>query len=593
MSNLRPARARWTAVIGPVLAAVALTACETLPEAVEVANPSNRPLLLAAAQGSDAGGYQLARSPYGHYLAGRHADRQRDRSMATDFMLRALELDPENLQILARSFALAAGDGREIEAVDLADRLVKVRPEHATARLVLTVDAVVRDDYAAAEAQLAAMPGDGLAQVVSMIAGTWVELGNGKKEQALQRLSALAEVKGFEVIHHLQVALVQDVSGDRVAAEAAYDKSREAAVRAWLRLTVLAGNAYERFGRTEKAEAVYGDVLARSPESTFFDAMIGRLGSGEKPAAEVPDAKAGLAEALFSLASLLGQERSEDMALIYTHLALRLKPEFAAAQVLKGEILQQQDRGDEAIAAYEMIGESSPYYWPVQLLIAEELGRQKRVDEAVARFDDLAGKEPERFEPLFRMGNLLRSEERFEEAVAAYDRAVERIGEPAARHWSLLYFRGIALERTDAWDRAEADFLRALEFEPEQPYVMNYLAYTWVEKKTNLEKAQDMLTRAVELQPDDGYIVDSLGWVYYRVGKYDNAVQYLERAVELRPHDPVINDHLGDAYWRVGREAEARFQWRRALSFEPEADTVTVIEGKLDSGLEPGEHSNI
>lgn len=593
MSDLRPARAKWTVVVGPLLAAAVLTACETLPETFEVANPSSRPLLLAAAQGSDGGGYQLARSPYGHYLAGRHADRQRDLSIATDFLLRALELDPDNLQILARAFALAAGDGRGAEAVDLARRLVKARPEHATARLVLTVDAVVRDDYAGAEEQLAAMPGDGLANVVSIIAGAWVELGDGKKAAALQRLTGLTEIKGFEAIHHLQEALVQDVSGDAAAAEAAYDKSLEAAARAWLRLTVLTGNAYERFGRTEKAEAVYGEVLARSPESTFFDNMISRLGSGEKPAPEVPDAKAGFAEALFSLGSLLGQERSEDMALIYTHLALRLRPDFAAAQVLKGEILQQQNRGDEAIASYEMIGESSPYYWSVQLLIAEELGRLKRVDEAVARFDDLAGKEPERFEPLYRMGNLLRSEERFEEAVSAYDRAVERIGEPEARHWSLLYFRGIALERTDSWDRAEADFLKALEFEPEQPYVMNYLAYSWVEKKTNLDRAQEMLTRAVELRPDDGYIVDSLGWVFYRVGKYDNAVKHLERAVELRPHDPVINDHLGDAYWKVGREAEARFQWRRALSFEPEDDIVPVIEGKLDDGLGPNEQSNI
>ena len=592
-SPLRPASAKWAAILAPVLAAAVVTGCETLPETFDVAEPADRPLLLAAADGAESASYQVARSPYGHYLAGRHADRQRDLSMAADFMLRALELDPENLQILARSFALAAGDGRNAEAVDLARRLVAVRPEHTTARLVLAVDALLTGDHAAAEAQIAGMSGDGLAEVVASISGSWISLAGCKADEALARLQPLSKVNGFEAIHHLQVALMNDVAGRQAAALAAYDQSQEAAVRPWLRLTVLAGNAYERLGQPEKAEQIYGEVLSRSPETTFFDSTIVRLAEGKVPAPEVADPEAGFAESLFNLGSLLGQERSEDMALIYAHLALRLKPGFDAAQVLKGEILQQQARSEESVAAYETVGESSPYYWSVQLRIAEELGRDGRIDDAVARFEKLAERQPERFEPLYQMGNLLRSQERFEEAVSAYDRALERIGEPKERHWSVLYFRGIALERTGAWDRAEGDFLQALEFEPEQPYVMNYLAYSWVEQKTNLEKAQDMLIRAVELRPDDGYIVDSLGWVYYRIGEYEKAVKQLERAVELRPHDPVINDHLGDAYWKVGREAEARFQWRRALSFEPEDDVVPTIESKLQDGLQTSDKNNI
>ena len=149
------------------------------------------------------------------------------------------------------------------------------------------------------------------------------------------------------------------------------------------------------------------------------------------------------------------------------------------------------------------------------------------------------------------------------------------------------YFRGIALERSGQWARAEKDLLTALDLQPEEPYVMNYLAYSWVEQKTNLDEARQMLIRAVELRENDGYIVDSLGWVYYRLADYDNAVIQLERAVELRPQDPVINDHLGDAYWKVGRHQEARFQWRRALSLKPEADSVPTIEAKIERGLGP------
>jgi tetratricopeptide (TPR) repeat protein len=272
--------------------------------------------------------------------------------------------------------------------------------------------------------------------------------------------------------------------------------------------------------------------------------------------------------------------------LVHAHLALWLKPEFEIARILVGEVLQVQGRGFEAIAIYRQIPTHSPFAWMAGLRVAEELESLERVDEAALELEALASARPTRFEPLYRLGNLLRSKERFAEAVTAYDRAEARLGgEAERRHWSLYYFRGIALERLSQWPRAEKDFLFALDLEPDQPFVLNYLAYSWIEKKLNLDKAKGMLARAVELRPDDGFIVDSLGWVHYRLGEYQEGVKFLERAVELRPQDPVINDHLGDAYWRVGRYQEARFQWRRSLSLAPEADTIPVIEGKIQNGL--------
>ena len=125
-----------------------------------------------------------------------------------------------------------------------------------------------------------------------------------------------------------------------------------------------------------------------------------------------------------------------------------------------------------------------------------------------------------------------------------------------------------------------------MELRPDQPLVLNYLGYSWIEQGLHLERARKMIEKAVSLRPRDGYIVDSLGWVLYRLGDFEGAVKQLERAVELRPQDPVINDHLGDSYWRVGRKLEARFQWRRALTFEPEEKLVPTIERKLGEGLE-------
>ena len=544
------------------------------------------PVLIAAAAGqvaSDAlapGG-----SPYGSYLAGLYAGSQHDLSMAADFMLESLSHDPENEQLLNRTFILVAGDGRHAEAVDLGRRIAIRRPEHGLAALALAVDAVVRGAPVEAETVMAKLPEKGLSTVTVPLVGAWLQIAKGDVDAALDAAAPLKEKNGFGVFHGLHVALMLDVGGREAAAREAYEVVLDLAGESTLRLALVAGNFFERSGNADRAREIYQSFLERSPNSLLAAAALQRVDAGEVPEPEVANAAEGMAEALFNLASLLSKERAEEVALIHAHLALRLKPGFTIARILVGEILQAQDRSREAIAAYRAVSEDSPFSWMVRLRIAEELERLDDTEEAVAELEGLAESRPDRFEPLFRLGNMLRAKERFADAAAAYDRAIERVAEPRREHWTMFYFRGIARERTESWARAEADFLQALELEPEQPFVMNYLAYSWIEKKLHLDRAKGMLVRAVELRPDDGYIVDSLGWVYFRLGEYRKGVTFLERAVELRPQDPVINDHLGDAYWRVGRRQEARFQWRRALSLGPEEAEAPVIEKKIDAGL--------
>jgi tetratricopeptide (TPR) repeat protein len=229
--------------------------------------------------------------------------------------------------------------------------------------------------------------------------------------------------------------------------------------------------------------------------------------------------------------------------------------------------------------------EDSPLSWQARLNLADLLDRNERTDEAIALLQQMTGERPDQVDPPQQLGSVFRIHQRFAEAAAAYDIAVERLGEPTPERWSLFYFRGIAYERSGAWEKAEADFLKALVLSPDHPYVLNYLAYSWIEQGINYDRALDMLQQAVTLRPGDGFIIDSLGWVYFRLGEYELAVEQLERANELLPTDPVLNDHLGDAYWRVGRRNEARFQWLRALQFGPEEDQVPLIQAKIDSGL--------
>jgi tetratricopeptide (TPR) repeat protein len=542
-------------------------------------------VLLAAAAESHMGVAAPRNSPYGNYLAGLVAGQQRDLSAAANFMLAALESDPDNLPLLRRTFSLVASDGRHQKAVELARRVLAKDPGDGMAGLVLAVDVLQADQIPSAATIVDGLPDRSLSAISKPMLKAWLLVAQEQHEAALTTLAKLDETKGFEVVSALQAALLNDVAGHIEAASADYGKALEKSSAPSLQLVLLAGNFYERHGLTEQARQAYQRYAEVSPGSSLLEPAGERLAAGTSPPPLVGDVKTGWAEVLFTMASLLSQEQAADLSLIHSHLALRLNPKLDVARLLQGEILAEQERSDAAIAVFRQVDPASPLAWNARLRIADELNRMERTEEAIAELESLAAERPKDFEPLYRVGNLLRNQQQFDESVDAYDRAFERVGTPEQQHWSMHYFRGIALERSGQWERAEKDFLAALELEPEQPYVMNYLAYSWVEKQRHLDQAKSMLARAVQLRPDDGFIVDSLGWVYYRLKEFDNAVIHLERAVELRSQDPVINDHLGDAYWQVGRRQEARFQWRRALSLEPEEDQIPAIEAKIKRGL--------
>jgi Flp pilus assembly protein TadD len=368
-------------------------------------------------------------------------------------------------------------------------------------------------------------------------------------------------------------------------AGALYERALGATKRPSLRLIVALGSFYQRTGKEDDARRLFTDFLEDSGNSVIAGAALADLDAGKDLPRLVASATDGMAEALFNVASALYQENVTQTALVYGRLALYLKPDFPPNQLLVANILEVNRRREEAIAEYRRIEKDSPLSWNARLAVARNLDDLDRADQAVELLEAMAGERPKRTDALIALGDLHRAQEKYGQAVDAYDRAFARIENEAERNWGLFYARGIALERSKQWGRAEADFLRALELQPNQPYVLNYLGYSWVEQGINLDKAKKMLETATKLRRDDGYIIDSLGWALYRTGEYPDAVRHLERAVELRPHDTTINDHLGDAYWRVGRTHEARFQWRRALSLDPAPERVPEIEGKIERGL--------
>ncbi len=577
-----PARYRVAAL---VVAAIMPAACTLYGD--KTASPVPRMLTqVAQMSGSAASGNGASSStPSGSYLAGRHAERRRDVGAAARFLTDALAADPENWSLKRRTFLLMVSDGRVEEAAELARQIVAVRENEPISNLLLAIEAARAGQYLDAGERLAGLPRRGGNEILVPLLLGWVWFGEGKPDEAINALAPLSKVKGFEGFFELHSAALLDLAGRTEAAGQAYARALGGSKRPSLRLLLAVASFYQRTGREREARTLLAGHLKEASNSMMARAALADLDAGKTLPRLVGSASHGMAEALFNVSSALYQENVTQTALVYGRLALHLRPNFPASRLLVANVLEVSGRREKAIAEYRAIDLASPLSWNARLAVARNLDDLKRIDEAVSLLQAMVDERPKRSDALIALGDLFRSHERFEEAVGAYDRAFKRVKEVQNRHWGLFYARGIALERSKKWARAEKNFLEALKLQPEQPYVLNYLGYSWVEQGINLDRAKAMLRTAMSLRRDDGYITDSLGWALFRTGDFDGAVTHLERAVELRPHDATINDHLGDAYWRVGRTHEARFQWRRALSLDPAAELVPQIEGKLENGL--------
>jgi tetratricopeptide (TPR) repeat protein len=523
---------------------------------------------------------------FGEYLAGRHAQETRDYTKAAEFFEDALKQDPESPELISRTFLMEASEGRFERARALAEKALKLDPTDAVAELTLLIDRLKAGDTAGALARAEALPADGVHRLLGPLARAWTRMATGDLAGADAALRELDKFNGLAPLEYYQLGLLYDFAGHPDTAEENFNKTLEVTGQLNWRLTDAMANFYARHGRADEAAALYQKFIKDNSGSELAESVLPSE-PAEAPAPLIATAQEGLAEALFDLASVVNQPESIDLALLYARAALELSPHLALAQLLLSDVLSAQEKPEASLAVLAQIPPSSPYSWSARLRLVADLEMLDRTEEAIAQLKDMSAEAPKRAGADMQLGDLLRAKKRFTEAVGAYDEAIRRLqaaGMP--ERWSLFYSRGIALERSGQWKESETDLLHALELKPEQPLVLNYLGYSWIDRGENLDRGLKMIEKAVELRPEDGYIVDSLGWAHYRLGDYPSAVQYLEKAIELVPEDPTINDHLGDAYWQSGRPTEARFQWRRALQFGPEEDEIKPIEAKLDRGLE-------
>jgi len=526
----------------------------------------------------------------GPYLAAEHAARRGDIQAAARYFIEALAADPDNPALVQQALLHQMAAGKIEGSVALARRLEELSPGHHLGLLLIAAHDLKSDQYAEVRKLLDSANLDN-GPYVGRLMDAWAAFGDGDVETARKTLEDLEEAgtggPAGKMVAAYHLGLLAAATGDDNAAIEHFDRSVEVSGGSISnRLSRIKAGSLARTGKVDEAIALIDERLSRSFGDKRLEALRVELTEGRLPAPEVTTAAQGAAESLFGVALFLSRGNNRIIGLAYSRLAVYLDPDLTEAKLAIAELLDNDGQYELAIAAYEAVPRNAPEAFSALIGRAQALAADDRVEAAIVAMREIVARYPRTIEAHTALGDMLRREERYADAAEAYDGAIALIGEPETRHWVLFYQRGITLERSHQWDRAEADFKKALELQPEQPLVLNYLGYSWIEMGRNFDEARKMIERAVEQRPDDGYIVDSLGWVLYRLGKFEGAVKHLERAVELRPVDAVINDHFGDALWKVGRTIEARFQWKRALSFKPDENEAERIRKKLEIGLD-------
>jgi tetratricopeptide (TPR) repeat protein len=523
-----------------------------------------------------------ADTAYGMFLAGNAALNEGRSGDAAKFLDAARTQSGEDGEVTERAFtaALLAGD---------IDRAAALAPSGATAsdparrlgRLVKAVEALADGKGKLAKDELSAeqigFPHRGAAALLQ----PWVAAAAGDVEGSLVRPQVRGPESGMVSFfgqigqaHLFERARRYDEAETDFKAVTAGDTPSDIAV-------IVYGGFLERRGRRADAIALYDAALTRDPADLALKAARTRAAAG-KPAPAAPSLREGAAFALLAPAVTASEAKQTQVALAYLRLALRLDSSRNDVWLMVGDVLQELGDVEGARAAYSRPKPGAPEYPAGQAKLAWSY--QTAGDSATAIRLARAGAATGDRDARLTLADLLRATEAYPESIQLLSGL---IGDARQPDWRLHYARGAAFERHGDWKAAEADLVQALKLRPEEPELLNYLGYAWIDRGERLQEALGMVQKAVAAAPRSGPIVDSLGWAYYRLGDYPKAVEKLEQAVELEAGDPEINNHLGDAYWMVGRKVEAQFQWRRVLTLNPDAKIKADAERKLAEGLGP------
>ena len=525
----------------------------------------------------------LRASATGAYMAGQQALQELRTDEAARYFYQAAQADWQNAILVERAFIAFAADGQIGQAATTAKHLLELDSTNELAELVVATQALKERRYEAAESQLSAIGQESFTGITASILRAWALVGDNHKADADAMLETLGEtgLDDFLLFHR---ALMAEVAGQTELTLDLAGKAYEAEPYV-ARVVELYARVLANAGRADEASDIIAEFENQGLSHPIVTLVREQIEAGQRPGIFASNVQVGASEMFHGIGVALSRDGSLDLAIVFLRMGLYLDPDADVISLALGELLDTAGQHQAANHIYDAVPATSAMKPTAVVRIAQNLDALGDRPEALRRLGNIVATQPDDLDAASVYGDMLRYDEQYLEAAEAYTKALAITGGDHPTDWRFYYVRGIAYERAKQWPKAEADFLKALELNPDQPAVLNYLGYSWIDQDMHLTEALEMIQKAVDAQPQDGYIIDSLGWAFYKLGRIDEAVTTLERAVLLRPNDPELNDHLGDAYWTVGRHLEARFQWRIAGAMDEEGHVKERVAAKLMDGL--------
>lgn len=523
----------------------------------------------------------------GKFLTAYHAEGIHDYATAADILYQVWQNGRKSTLIGYSTISNAVLSGRHDMALEVREVMQElgVVPELAAERNALAILAAMayvktgHYDAAVREIQAHTM-NSGSEQYIRPLVLAWAHLGRGDNEQARAILQNQKKGNPIRNILQLNLAYVAAYQQD-------YTLAAQELQELMNRLETPPSGLHALYAKLlfwsegEMAAQSYLRTLADTQERDRLMRKLRQANAPDPAELQLQHIDHGLAEGLNEMSRLLHNEIPA-IGLFYAQSSLYLNPGNTTALMMVGNILFDMKRFEEAIFQLGKISNpTQSAYSDATVLAAEAEIELQQPEAAMIRLKRATELLPENIDLLSKLGQVYQNEKQYDQAIAVYDRVIAA-RPPQRPDWSDFYFRGICFERSKQWQRAEQDFQRALEINPDNAYVLNYLGYSWIDQRQHIPEALAMLEKAVQIEPDNGFIIDSYGWALYRIEKFPEAAEYLEQAVLRMPAEGVINDHLGDVYWHLGRKTEARYQWQRALGLElEEPEERAKIEEKL------------
>jgi len=415
---------------------------------------------------------------------------------------------------------------------------------------------------------------------------TWSSLDNYNLSQATSELKKLDE--RFENLKKIQRVFLNcyfnSLNTNNLFEELISNKKIDFSRYNYFYASFLANS-----GETNVAKKIVNSALKLYPRNLLLSQYKLDLNLGNNTSGfDCKSKEHVIAEILYVTSNALSSQSIYPLSDFYLNLAKFLNKDFHSYDTLLAENFYKVDNFEEAKKVYNKLskkGKAFQWYSSKQLarIYIQENNKEFALKLLEKAYNNLTNKDT--YET-FDYAEFLKNNEKFEESIIFYNKVLDEVKKDHPLYTESTDGRGVAYERIGEWNKAEKDLLASLEADPNQAYVLNYLAYSWIEQGVKIEKSLNMLDKANKLRSNDPYITDSLGWALFKLKRYKESKDYLQLAVKLLPGDPIVNDHFGDALWKNGNQIQARYYWKYVLSLEKTKDELKKnIEEKLIKGL--------